>query len=550
MRYANHTTGARPSRSAVQGRDARAPMSFVLALMAICFVLLPTDAGAQDSDLARTGQDIREHPDTAFEIDGYFRSRGESFYNFDLDRGATPSGQYAYPLPLGSPRSQWLSGADMRLRTDLSLYTLDGTAAVKVRLDVLDNLAFGSTPNGSPLTTNSQESPPNAFQLKRAYGEILTPFGVLLAGRMGAHWGLGMLAHGGDCASCDSGDSADRVAFVTPLGGHLWAAAYDIAYAGPSTTRNLDNRSLDLDPSDDVHSVTFAGMGWTSPLSRQRRLDAGLSTFDYGATASYRWQQNDVPADWVATDDEVDLDPRQVVQRDFSSWVFDGWLRFEHPWMRLELEAAYLMAEIGQPSSIPGVKMNEPITSDQYGLAFESDFGPHDARFQGGFNAGVASGDSAPGFGSSLGLDGDQPQAGDFQGPQANPPRDNQINNFLFHPDYHVDQILFREIIGTVTDAYYLRPHVSWRFAELGPGSFTARAAATASWAVNVQSTPGESNHLGVEIDPSLYYEHDDGFMMAFDYALLFPGAGLDNPDEELAASPAQLFRARLIYGF
>ena len=39
------------------------------------------------------------------------------------------------------------------------------------------------------------------------------------------------------------------------------------------------------------------------------------------------------------------------------------------------------------------------------------------------------------------------------------PPRDRTVDNFRFHPDYRIDRILFREIIGTVTDAVYLRPH-------------------------------------------------------------------------------------------
>jgi uncharacterized protein (TIGR04551 family) len=518
--------------------------------------LTSTPVLGAENDLARTGSDLREHPETEVEIDGYFRSRGEALFNLDLDRGASPSGQYLYPLPLGSPRSQWLSGADMRLRTDLSLYALEGSAAVRVRIDVLDNLAFGSTPNGNPLTTSSQNPPSgDAFQLKRAYGEVLTPFGVLLAGRMGAHWGLGMLANGGDCASCDSGDAADRVAFVTPIVDHLWAVAYDVAYVGPTTSRALDKRSgsgrsLDLDPSDDVHAFTFTSMRWRSPLARERRLGAGLTTVDYGGTLSYRWQQNDVPAGWLETTEEVELDPRQVVERDFSSWVFGGWARILHPWMRLELEAAYLVADIGQASSIPGFELNDPITSQQYGLAFESDFGPWDGDFTGGLDGGVASGDSAPGFGTALGLGGDQPVVGDIDGPQANPPVDNQINNFLFHPDYHVDRILFREIIGTVTDAIYVRPHLAWRFAELGPGSFTAFAAATASWAVNVESTPGRAKHLGVELDPSLVYRHEDGFSLSLDYAVLFPGKGLSNPELQLSAQPAQLLRARVIYGF
>ena len=55
---------------------------------------------------------------------------------------------------------------------------------------------------------------------------------------------------------------------------------------------------------------------------------------------------------------------------------------------------------------------------------------------------------------------------------------------------------------------------------------------------------------LGVELDPSLTWVNDMGFSVAVDYAVLFPLAGLDNPDLGLAAKPAQLARLRLIYAF
>ena len=52
-------------------------------------------------------------------------------------------------------------------------------------------------------------------------------------------------------------------------------------------------------------------------------------------------------------------------------------------------------------------------------------------------------------------------QKGDLDGPQARPPGDATIDNFRFHPDYHVDLILWRRIIGQVTDAIYVKPTVA-----------------------------------------------------------------------------------------
>ena len=86
--------------------------------------------------------------------------------------------------------------------------------------------------------------------MKRAYGEALTPFGALAIGRMGSQWGLGMLANAGDCLDCDSGDAADRIAFVTSDRGHLWAVAYDFsATAGHSLQRKRLAAAIDFAPS-------------------------------------------------------------------------------------------------------------------------------------------------------------------------------------------------------------------------------------------------------------------------------------------------------------
>jgi uncharacterized protein (TIGR04551 family) len=129
-------------------------------------------------------------------------------------------------------------------------------------------------------------------------------------------------------------------------------------------------------------------------------------------------------------------------------------------------------------------------------------------------------------------------------------PRDVRVDNFRFHPDYRVDRILFAEILGTVTDAIYLRPWARFRVFELGSGALTARLAATVSRALYAESTPGGDPWLGVELHPSLGWESADGFDALFEYAVLFPLAGLDNPAQGLSAQPAQLFRLRLAYKF
>jgi len=87
---------------------------------------------------------------------------------------------------------------------------------VKIRADLLVQPHARRNARSAPASSTTQQPPVKAVRIKRAYGEVLTPIGLLSAGRIGSTWGLGMLTNGGDCVDCDSGDAADRIAFATP----------------------------------------------------------------------------------------------------------------------------------------------------------------------------------------------------------------------------------------------------------------------------------------------------------------------------------------------
>ena len=518
------------------------------ALLALsCVLAIPAVAHAK-TGFGDAGQDIEGHDDWHFDFGGYLRLRGESLYNLDLDRGPTTSGEALFPVPLDDPDGQSLFEADMRLRTDLAVYAPGGFVALKLRADILDNFALGSTPEGIPSATTTQRALDTAIRIRRAYGEILTPIGLLAAGRMGQQWGLGMVANGGDCPDCDSGDVADRIAFITPIAGHIWAVAFDITSSGPLAPRASGFRPVDVTPTDDVRSVTFAMMHWLTDEARQRRLRASRTEFEYGAYAAYRWQDGDIPASYLPTSQPIELTGAQVVPRGFRAFLGDVWLRLAGPGFHIEAEGAIGWAEIAQPSLVPGVLLRDSVSSLQWGVALQSEFLDASGDFTFGLDAGAASGDSAPGFGAFPGAGDRAPRPGDLDGPQANVPSDTTVDNFRFHPDYRIDRILFHEIIGTVTDAFYARPHARVTLLRGGPGELRAAAAAIASFAVEPTSTPGNARPLGVELDPTLLYESRDGFQIAFEYALLVPLAGLDGSAQ--SAAVAQLARLRLGYLF
>jgi uncharacterized protein (TIGR04551 family) len=359
-----------------------------------------------------------------------------------------------------------------------------------------------------------------------------------------------MLTNGGDCVDCDSGDAADRVALVTPLFGHLVAASFDLSAIGPLVARPNQVRPIDVEPRADARTVTFAVLRWRNELARTRRRKAGKATVDYGAYVSHRWQTDDVPAAYLPAVTPPPLTATQVMARGFAATAVDGWFRLTLPRARVELEAALLHATVDQPSLIPGVLLREPASSLQIGAALETELGAPEDRVTGGLDAGYASGDPAFGFGVASSFGAAPSKPGDLDGPQATAPGDARVDNFRFHPDYRVDRLLWREIIGTVTDAIYVRPHVRWRVLETQNATFTASLAGVASFAAMIASTPGQSSPLGIEVDPTLAYQSRDGFGVALEHAVLFPLAGLDNLALNLKAKPAQLARVRLTYTF
>ena len=503
------------------------------------------------ADLAALGTELtpRQYASpresTEIVLHGALRTRDAYLYNLDLDRGLDSRGLPLFPVPLGG--GQAVNSADLRARTDLAVYARGVGVAVKARIDWLDNVALGGQPDlagGSPATSGGQR--PTAVVVKRAWAEALTPFGTLAVGRMGAHFGLGIAANGGDCEDCDHGDAADRLAFVAPIAGHLIALAYDIAATGPFVQSRDGGHRIGLEPSDSAAGPTLALLKIHSPAALARRAAAGLASLEYGVYVSHRTQDRDVPASYLTAAPPATFTSNDLVARGFTATGTGGWFRLSGAGYRLEAELAYANASIAQPSLIPGAAITEAVTSSQLGFALQSDVDAGPAQL--GFDAGYASGDDAPGFGAFPTIGDTQVKPGAFDGAQANLPRDHTVDNFRFHPDFHIDQILFREIIGTITDALYLRPHARTTLLVIGAGRLELGAALIASWAVQPTSTPSGQRPLGIEIDPELRYASRDGFAATLDYAVLLPGSAFDNTN--LKAQPAQAVRARLVFQF
>ncbi len=503
---------------------------------------------ARATGLSDSGDDLVNSDDARVVVHGAMRVRGEALGNLDLDRGTLSSGDPLFPVPLADKKGQWLFGGDLRLRTDIAVYAPGGRTAVKARVDLLDDVPLGDRPVGVPAAATSViTAGDRVLRVKRAWGETATPVGLLAAGRMGNAWGTGMLANGGDCADCDSGDAADRIAFVSPMFGHVAALAYDVSVAGPTALRRDGVRSVALEPTSAVKSLTFAFMHWSDEATRKRRTAFGRQVFDYGAYVSWRTQARDVPSTYVPFSTPPRMSALQVVSRGWTAVAADAWLRHEGKHHRVELEIAHLRASIDDASLLPGVSLARPVQSAQTGAVLEAQLRTDDDLHAFELVAGYASSDASPLFGGGTTL---RIPAADGSVQSVPVPEGDRLDRFSFHPDYRVDRILFRELVGRVSGAAFLKPLVRGTLSGNHTGRLVASLAAVGSVATNAASTPSGKSFLGVEVDPTLAWQGADGFTASLEGAVFFPGEALGNPGARLEAKPAGLLRLRLSYAF
>jgi uncharacterized protein (TIGR04551 family) len=429
-----------------------------------------------------------------------------------------------------------------------------------MRIDALDDLGWGSTPDVLPSTTSyaaatvqavSPVSGINSFQdairVKQVWGEVTLPFGTLAAGRMGGlvSWGTGFFINNGDCFDCDQGDTGDRVALTIPVLHHFVTALYELTASGPYAQTPAG--PVDLERRAQVHTGALSIARYASPEAQRRILRSGRPLIQYGLLGSFRQQALDAPA-WTQPGGLLrSYGPGDFVKRDLLSFAADLWIMFHHRGFRVELEAATMQGRIGDATDMPGVSFRAPVTSHQYGgvlsAAYQFNW-PVRLRLEFGF----ASGDDAPGFGVGAAPNQLTTQKGDLDGPQLRPPNDMTVDNFRFSPDYHIDLILWRHIIGQVTDALYFKPTV-----RLGPfGSawhnFTLDTSVIESQSVYATTPPGQDRQLGVELDVLAKYRYEAGFEADLGYGLLIPGAGFRNLTLNLDPKPAQTLMLLLIY--
>lgn len=557
-------------------------------------------------------------PQTVVDLHGYMRFRGEFQDNFFMNRqlagygpetglqdarnvilpwavwlpyedGITPEGG-CNGVP-GTPCDQHaLAYATMRLRLEPTIHLSDDVR-VRMQLDAFDNMVLGSTPNSfavgpavagegfnpyyryertvfAPLDTLSTTMEPPTFgynsledsiKVRRAWAEVRNRgLGELRFGRMGDHWGLGLLANGGTGIDADYQTDVDRIMLSTRLAGIYFFGAWDFAAEGLLYNEPADIGGLAFDRSrvDDVDQYVVGAAYRMTQEEQTAALQRGDAVFNVGGRFAYRSQNLTSSGTsnpfglCVICDENGDLlfpdavdingDPANrntgregvdpiFVRRGADIFIPDVWMQFMYEKLRLELEAVFVYGTIDNLSNTQFVSPDDgpAATLLQFGFAFEGEYRLLNDQLGIYFASGFASGDQdVEGLSRMSGLQRQLP------GPDGT--ADRTYSTFFFHPNYRVDLIFWRNVMRQVGGAYYFRPGLSYDFIRNSFGQLLgARADVVWSRASEPIQTWGNADDLGVEIDVSVYYRSEDGpdildgFYAQAQWGIFFPLDGL-----------------------
>jgi uncharacterized protein (TIGR04551 family) len=496
-------------------------------------------------------------------LHGYMRTRGEFQDKFNLGRTAA-RGVNAPGIPFerytpASVDSSVVGGCtgDMGTATETGCFTKDNRhtfANMRLRLaptlslgenvhvhtmfDVFDNMVLGTNPNsvpllggagaegrvpGVPLDALSSTLLPrtandlrDSIYVRRVWAEVTNrDIGQLRFGRMAHHHGMGMLYNAGNGLDADVSSDIDRVMGVAHYADFYLGGSWDFVNEGAIRySTPVDAVPLDATQRDDVRQWSVLGAFRRDPEDEEARARRGEWNERAGLYFLYRKQAySSFASDPTAV-------PLELTRRRAQILTLDAHTKVWWKGLRLEVEAAMIWGSVDNIGN--GEASDQNYRLRNFGIAFEGEYRLLEDQLGIRFYSGYATGDRDV-DGLSI--------YDDLYLQQSN---DTRISTFSFHPNYRVDLILFRNILGAVSGAWYLRPGIEYdivrtpfgRRLGLGADVIYSRAAQ------EVQAY-GRNPNLGVEIDASLYYQSEDGpdlfdgFHVMIQYGILFPLAGL-----------------------
>ncbi len=525
------------------------------------------------------------NPRPVFSLSGYFRVRGNMNNNFALGRlpldrlSGQPFGRWIGLdagednqgiLPAGgcsgapsSPATQEqrcvgsksIRFANMRLRMQPTLAVSDNIR-LHMMFDVFDNIVLGSTPEvksvdqfgqvigrapGVPVDSLTlTQAPPESFRntvgdyivVRRAWGEVTnSTIGQLRFGRMGHQWGLGMLWNAGEGTNVldtqldsDFQNEIDRIQLIGKFKGFFFGVSWDFVNKGFTVDSLEDIQGIPRDGTrqDDTRQWSFLFARRMDPVQQLKQLAKGKWVFNTGAYYIYRTQfLSSSTAPLFGSVEDIEA---VFVRRDARINIPDAFVEILWKDLKLRFEVAAILGKIQNIASgeFPPTAEGEPFKLREWGFAFEGEYRFLAKKLGIFLKGGAASGDP-----DVVGLS-------QYEDLATQPVGQKTISTFSFNPDYRIDLILFREILGRISGAYYLAPAISYDLIRTDFGRiFGAKVDFIYSRAMYEQQTYSSQPNLGAEIDVSVYYRTEDGpslkdgFYAAFQYGALFPLNGL-----------------------
>lgn len=438
-------------------------------------------------------------------------------------------------------------------------------------------------------------------------------------GRMPNHWGLGIVQNDGNgyargeqgdivrMIDTDYGDSVDSVRLTFDFGADKRNAitlgvSYDWAATGPTTAQmlgprwasgNLIDQTFSAELYDNVHQFSVWVTRHDDRDMLARKLSAGTPVVNYGLKTWIRWQTLDRVIGTPGLGDGLggplylspDTDPDGIyhagvplgsggVDQDGDDglqnyanslvlrrgWLLtpDLWLRINWRTMRIEAEGAMVIGnfrhrDMSIDRTDPDFDVDTALASElsrvlQGGYALEFKYGLFQDRFHIGVDHGFASGDPSP------------PNQFMYQSPfpYNDPnvgPNYDRLSTFRFNPAYMQDLLLFRQLLGTVANASYVKPWAAFYFFQ---NNFSARVDIEFAGAVDRRGTlAGDKSLWGLELDGAIrYHDADEPLFFQIQYGAMFPFGAWEplvdrstttgNPEPRLNARAAQTVQAQL----
>jgi uncharacterized protein (TIGR04551 family) len=191
----------------------------------------------------------------------------------------------------------------------------------------------------------------------------------------------------------------------------------------------------------------------------------------------------------------------------------DVWVKLGYGKFQFEAE---LLAQLGRVSRLDEFGLSAADIR-KYGGSGRLTFRGLEGKLRLGLEGGAASGDQW-----------DNTPQGNTHIAYANllgGPGDSKLSQFVFNRAYNVDMILFRHLIGAVTNAGYVKPFLAYDLSQ----SIGFRVANITSFALKPVATPGNETMYGTEFNADIGYTAG-GFYGGVAYGVLFPFGALSHP--------------------